>query len=460
MIVVQRLKGRIEGRKVVFSEKIQRLHKGKTAHAQSGGSAPKNEVVPTGPWAPQIPLINQLFQQASGLLQGGPPQYYPGSTVNPEGQLTQDTRNAAVGQINQNAPLNQAVAGVAANNVANAGNNTVAQSGQAVQPGVNAGINSLTSGQVGGPLGTAASQTSPLISQILSQVSNQTPNTYSAPTVGAGSLDVNPALQGQLNGGQNPYLAQVAEGALRTSNNNFNRNILPGIGDEASAAGQVGGTRQGIAQGIAAGDQAAYSNDVIGRLFAQSFDQQNADRNSAINTVTNAQGQNAQLGLGTNQLNEAIRAAVMGEGLQGAGIASNLATSAGQVGTQGQIAGVNAGGNLLAQGQALGTDATVKNAALLPALQGSNLQQLGFANDLGTQQYGYGQAQTDDAVSRWFFDQFAPYNALTQFQNYVSGPYGSTVAGKPNQVTPQQTSVSPYSNPVSTTQQQNPWAWM
>lgn len=437
MIVVQRLKGRMDGREVVFSERIQRLHKGKVAWASGGGKAPKNEVIPTGPWAPQIPLINQLFQNAAGLLNQGPPEYYPGSTVNPENQLITDTRNAAVGQINQNLPQNTAAANTAATNVANAGNNPVAQSGAAVQPNLNDTLNGLLGGAVGGPLGGAANTTAPLISQILGRVAGQQQNVYSAPQVAAGGLDVNPALQSQLSGGTNPYLAQVAEGALRASNNNFNRNILPGIGDEASAAGQVGGTRQGIAQGIAAGDQAAYSNDVIGRLFAQSFDQQNADRNAAINTVVGAQGTNAGLGLQTNQLNEAIRAAIMGEGLQASGQAGQLAQATSQLGNAGQIAGSQIGTNLLTQGQALGTDATVKNASLLPLLQGSNLQQIGFGNELGVQQYGFGQAQTDADVERWFFNQFAPYNALTQFQNYISGPYGSTVAGAPNQVTNQ-----------------------
>lgn len=439
MIVVQRLRGRMSGRKVVFDERIKRLHKGKVAHAGGGNSAPKNEVIPTGPWAPQIPLINQLFSNATGLYNQGPPKYYPDSTVNPENALTASTRDAAIGQINQNMGVNQTAAGTAANNVANAGNNPVAQAGGAVQPQLTTGINSLLSGQTGGPLGQAAGQTSPLIQQILGSVANANPNVYTAPQTNAGGLDVTSALQGQLNGGANPYLAQVAEGALRTSNNNFNRNILPGIGDEASAAGQVGGTRQGIAQGIAAGDQAAYSNDVIGRLFAQSFDQQNADRGQAINTVANAQGQNAQLGLATNQLNEQIRQAIMGNQLTASGQAGQLATAASSLGQQGQIAGANTGTNLLTQGQALGTDATVKNASLLPILQGSNLSQLGFGNELGVQQYGFNQAQTDADVERWFFEQFAPYNALTQFQNYVSGPYGSTVAGAPNQTTNQNT---------------------
>lgn len=438
MIVVQRFKGKVEGRKVVFSERIQRLHKGKVAHAKGGSSAPANEVIPTGPWAPQIPLINQLFSNAAGLYAGGPPQYYPGQTVLGPNDTITSSANSAINQVNANQGQNQGVINQAATNATNAGANPVATTASAVNPQLQTGISQLLSGGAGA-LGGVAGQTSPLISQILGSVANQKPTQYNAPQVGAGGLNVNDALQGQLNGGQNPFLSQVAEGALRSSNNNFNRNILPGIGDEASAAGQVGGTRQGIAQGIAAGDQAASSNDIIGRLFAQSFDQQNADRNSAIGTVTNAQGQNAQLGLQTNQLNEAIRAAIMGEGLTASGQAGQLTQSAAQTGQAGQIAGANTAANLLTQGQSLGTDAMIKNASLLPALQGSNLQQAGFANDLGVQQYGFDQAQQDSDVERWFFNQFAPYNALTQFQNYISGPYGSSVAGGANQVTDQTT---------------------
>ena len=437
MLVVHKLKGKIVGRKVVFSERTIKLHKGKVAYAK-GSSAPKNEVIPTGPWGPQIPYINQLFQGAGDLFSAGPPQYFPGQTVLPENQLITDSRNATIGQVNANAPQTQGVQNAAATNAAGAYANPVAGTAGALTPDFMSTITQLLGGG-GGQLGQTGANAAPLISQILGRAGNQSVSPYSAPTLATGQMDVNPALQAQLNGGASPFLAGTIDSALRASNNNFNRNILPGIGDAASGAGQVGGSRQGIAQGIAAGDLMNQQTDIISQIMQSGFEQQSADRNQAISSVLGAQGQNAQNTLATNQLNEALRSAVMGEALSAGGLGAGLLTGGAQLGQQGQTTGSNLVAQLLAQGQSLGTDAFTKNAALLPLLQQSGLSQLDFANQMGLQQYGFGQNQLDSEVERWFYEQYAPYNALTQFQNFISGPYGSSVAGQANQQTDQNT---------------------
>lgn len=441
MLVLTKLKGKMTRKGIIFSDRTWLIYSGKLAHAKGGASTPpKNEVIPTGPWGPQIPAINQLFQQAGQLYGQGPPQYYPGQTVNNETPLIGQTRDAAVNQVNQNIPTNEGVASTAAGAANNAYSNPIAQAGAGASGGLAQALQQLFGGGPTSSLNQVGSSLAPNVTGAIQHATNGSAPTYSAPGAAAGNLDINSALTQSLNGSaMSPYLDQIITGALRSSNNEFNRSVLPGIGDAASAAGQVGGSRQGIAQGIAGGDLANAQTDMVGKIYQQAFDQASQDRTNAMGIVANAQGQNAQGQLQTNALNEQIRAALTGEGLQGASLGANILGQGASLGQQGLLGAGGLAGNLLTAGQQAGTDQLTRAGSLLPVLQGSNLQGLDFANQLGQQQYGLGQAQTDADVEKWFFNQFAPYNALTQYQNYVTGAYGSSVAGAPNQQTNQQT---------------------
>jgi hypothetical protein len=55
-------------------------------------------------------------------------------------------------------------------------------------------------------------------------------------------------------GGNNPLLDKNVALALEQASTNLTRNVLPAIGQNAQAAGQYGGTRQGIAEGLALSD--------------------------------------------------------------------------------------------------------------------------------------------------------------------------------------------------------------
>ncbi len=436
MLVLKRLQGKMTQKGVTFESRTWMLYKGKVATANTGGGGgAQQQVVPTGPWGPQVPYLQQLFQQAGQLYNQGPPQYYPGQTVLPAPELVGQTTNAAVNQVNQNIPQNNAAAGQAAGAVQNAYNNPVAQTAQNLTPNFEQSIMALLGGAPSSGLNQAGQAVLPTITGAIQAAGSGSAPQYQAPGAAAGNIDINPALQANLNGtGMSPYLDQIVQGALRSSTNEFNRNVLPGIGDAASAAGQVGGTRQGVAQGIAAGDLANSQTDMVGRIYQQAFDQAASDRNNTLGIVAGLQGQNAQTTLQTNALNEQIRAALTGEKLGAAGLGANILGQGAQLGQQGQQAGSSLIAQLLAQGQNAGTDQLVRAGGLLPLLQGANLQGLDFANQLGVQGYGFQQAQQDADVEKWFFNQFAPYNALTQFQNFVTGPYGSSVDGtkKPN----------------------------
>jgi hypothetical protein len=115
-----------------------------------------------------------------------------------------------------------------------------------------------------------------------------------------------PGNQQRLPGQQNPYTQQMGQDITRQVTNNLQRNILPGIGRGAVAAGGYGGSRQGIAEGLAIGET---NNNLAGQLANLYGNQFNTDRNYGLQSdaldlnVYNAnqnwmnQGQQNQIGL-------------------------------------------------------------------------------------------------------------------------------------------------------------------
>jgi len=87
-----------------------------------------------------------------------------------------------------------------------------------------------------------------------------------------------PMPQGQP-GQQNPYMQQMGDNITRQVTNNLQRNILPGIGRGAVAAGGYGGSRQGIAEGLAIGET---NNNLSGQLANLYGNQFNTDRNYGL----------------------------------------------------------------------------------------------------------------------------------------------------------------------------------
>lgn len=71
----------------------------------------------------------------------------------------------------------------------------------------------------------------------------------------------------------NPYLQGQADAITRTATNNLNRNILPGIGSGAVAAGGYGGSRQGIAEGNAIGQTNQGITDSLANLYGNAYGQ-------------------------------------------------------------------------------------------------------------------------------------------------------------------------------------------
>lgn len=105
------------------------------------------------------------------------------------------------------------------------------------------------------------------------------------------------ALQQGLSGGVNTStLDPVVKSAMRRMTESFNESVMPGINQGAIAAGQYGGSRQGVAQGLAAKGLANALSDTSANMYNQAFQQSEQNR---INTANNL----ASLGLNNAQQN-------------------------------------------------------------------------------------------------------------------------------------------------------------
>jgi len=67
-------------------------------------------------------------------------------------------------------------------------------------------------------------------------------------------------------------------------------------------------------------------------------------------------------------------------------------------------------------------------AALAPTIAGFDWQNLGHLLNVGQMQQGQAQAELQDAVNRWNFEQNAPLQNLQAYQGLISGNYGSQIS--------------------------------
>lgn len=80
-----------------------------------------------------------------------------------------------------------------------------------------------------------------------------------APTMGQGSDELRQLGMDTIGGkyldpNTNPFLKQSVEQAIGLNTQNLNRNILPGLADQAILGGAYGGSGYGVAQGVLAGE--------------------------------------------------------------------------------------------------------------------------------------------------------------------------------------------------------------
>lgn len=88
--------------------------------------------------------------------------------------------------------------------------------------------------------------------------------------IGASSFLLDPA---NLDPASNPFLQGTIDAAIRPLTQQFTESVLPGIRGEAITAGQLGGSRQGVAEGIASRGFTDAIGDVTSGIAGQNFQQ-------------------------------------------------------------------------------------------------------------------------------------------------------------------------------------------
>lgn len=105
-----------------------------------------------------------------------------------------------------------------------------------------------------------------------------------------------------LNPGLDPYVGAMIESGQNDLTQDYLRNIMPAISDQAQATGGYGGSRQGVAQGIAAEGLMEAQGDLSARLLSQAYQDSLGQQRAAWNAAPSMAG----LGLMPSQLQQDI----------------------------------------------------------------------------------------------------------------------------------------------------------
>ena len=118
---------------------------------------------------------------------------------------------------------------------------------------------------------------------------------------------------GPANGGGNPYLDMQGGAIARRMSDNMNRNIMPQIDQGAMAAGQFGGSRQGVVQANALKDMNLGLGDSLSNLYGNDW---NATQNRNLSRYQGDQGFYTQQ-RGQDQNGALLGANLYSQGMQG-----------------------------------------------------------------------------------------------------------------------------------------------
>lgn len=344
------------------------------------------------PWAEQKPYLLEGFKQAQDYLAGNNPQYFPGSTVAPQSQQTQQ----AIGQLASfgNSPgmlpqAQQAVGGVMANGGGNA-------TGQGVLTGL--AQNGLPNyGQIGAMQGI---------------------------TQNGADLAGNPVLQGIAQNGAGPnggvdYLTAAARGDYLTQDNPYTAEVIR----NAQAMGRSPVDAQFASMGrYGGGSHVAALADSANRISTQALMQ---DYQQERQLQQGAAGQLATYGLGNAQLQSGAAQALNQAGLANAGLQLSGAQALQGAAAQGAAQQSEAARALLAQGNA-DAGLRLQAAGMLPTLDQAQLNRINASLQAGGMQDQYNQSLLDDQVNRWNFDQNRDLQKLQNYMALIGGSqYGS-----------------------------------
>lgn len=357
-----------------------------------GGSKDQTSTQQTTPWAGQQPYLEDLFEQAQGLYQGGPQEYYPGQTVAPFAPQTMMgmdlmTQRALGGSQQQNQFGNYLSNQLGQQNydpmaMFGHGNQAAMGTGMGQQMMMGAGADPLSGGvpNIGGGLGEAQSLQGTL------------------PGISAGQLGG--TAQGNYLG-SNPYLDQVFDQAAGRAGEAFQEQTMPALAAQFGGAGRTG---SGIHQEMGENAARQFGRDLqgmAGDIYSPAYE---SERDRMINA---AQG-GGQYDLGSRGLQ-----GQMGQGMGSLGMSG--------LGHMGDMYGN------VAQNQ-------FRAGSLMPSyndMQYGDMQRL-----MGIGQMNEDQAQRLMGANqdRWNYGQGAPWQNLNNYASTVyglPGGYGTQTSTQP-----------------------------
>lgn len=392
----------------------------------SSGGGSSTTVQKADPWSGVQPYLTNAYGQANALYQPGQgPVYFPGSTV------ATPAANEAIGQ---NMMAGQAGA---MGSIANGAQQNLQGMNAGGAWGQNMGINMGTAGAGGmqnianqlqyGGIGADQALNAMLgqaggVGQYGSTGADQSMNAL----LGYGANNTMPGVQGAyaamggLNAASdpqnNPYFQQAVQSAIRPVTQQFQEQVLPGIKQGAMGAGQMGGSRQGIAEGIAARGY----QDTVGDITANMGNAAYAQGLQALQASGQLGANMAQMGLGATS-----GAGQLGQSI--AGLNSQQIANAGQLGLgmANQAGGLSQGiGNLGSNFYGQGNTALGQSAALAGGVQQAQMAPGQMINQIGQQQTADQQAQLQDQVNRWNYQQNLPYTMISDYLSLLNGAQG------------------------------------
>jgi len=392
----------------------------------------------TKPWYEAQPYYKDLYQQAQNWVDQGGQSFYPGQTyadLAPQQQqaLQQKTDLATAtlpGQIgNVQSPYFDLLNG-----------SGYTAAGNAVLPG---SVNAINDAAQGGAPAYNAPQIgfTPSGANIMPDLFNPNVDSIAGPSP-------NDSLSQMMSATPDMSVWQPAmDAAVRPLFQDYNRFTANNIRDQAIAAGQQGGSRQGVAEGIAMGDVLNKAGDIRSQMALQAARDALQQRSQGTGIAANLQQAQGQLGLGQAQLagNLATSQAGLDQGTQQmlAGLATNQAglgldtlrlnEGSRQAGIQQQLAAAGLGTDLAgsAYGQQLNTLGMAPQMLSLSTLPSTMLGQVGDVYQAQDQQ------AIDEAMSRYNMENNQMGQLLPWYSNILTGNPSLTTttssAPRPNQ---------------------------
>jgi hypothetical protein len=350
----------------------------------SGGGGSSTTVQQADPWKGVQPYLLDAYARAADLYGSGQnPQYYPGSTIASFNPQMWEAMGAQQGFSGDLFNALQASQGTFLNTP-----EALAQAyWQLPQQGE--GVFRGTPQDLFGMYMQGAQQAGSAAQNVTNQMQQQW----------LSQLDPS-----RLDVANNPLLQSAAQAAINPIFQNLQESVLPQIAMHGVGTGTLGGSRNDLAQAQAIERSSAQAADATTRMYAQAYENE-------ANRQLQALGLGGQIG----QMQMLPLQAM----LQG-----------GQAGFGNLFAGEQAyGGMMLGAGQA-GMENLFQG-------QGSYLQNLGSLGQLGLMNLmepaqlmqGMDQAQLDDLVNRWNYEQNIPYDMLNQYMSLLSAtPWGSSTS--------------------------------